>query len=158
MALGSAAAAPPPASAVLTPPSGPLPHHSTSPTGLLALDRRLIDPRRPLGEPRDMDKAEGLAQYSPYLPLRHSWLLNHGVPLRRVRALLPAATAWESTSLVTSVGVDHFVARVAPARKFDTLDPDFNPGLFVALLAGAAVATAVLGRLAARKDTAAAWQ
>ena len=97
-------------------------------------------------------------QYSPLLPLRHTWLLNHGAPVPRLAALLPAPTAWESTGLVLGLGLDTFVARVAPARRFDQLDPEFNAGLFVSLMASAAVATLVMGRLAASRDIKEAWK
>ena len=129
-------------------------HH---PTDILSLDRRLVDPRRPTGEPRESDKAEGLGQYSPLLPLRHTWLLNHGSPVPRLASLLPTPTAWESTALVIGLGLDTFVARIAPARRFDQLDPEFNAGLFVVLMGGAAVATIVLGKLAANKELKEAW-
>lgn len=143
------------ANATLVPPSPPHPRHH--PTDILSLDRRLVDPRRPTGEPRESDKAEGLGQYTPLLPLRHTWLLNHGTPVPRLASLLPTPTAWESTALVIGLGLDTFVARIAPARRFDQLDPEFNAGLFVVLMGGAAVATIVLGKLAANKELKEAW-
>jgi len=64
-----------------------------------------------------------------------------------------------SLSLLSPLsGIDHFFARVATARRFDQLDADFNPGLFVLLMVGAAVATYALGFFAARRDVAEAWK
>ena len=60
--------------------------------------------------------------------------------------------------LPSLAGVDEFVARVAPAKAFDQLDPDFNKGLFAALLAGAAASVLVLRRMVHAKDMAAAWK
>jgi len=37
---------------------------ATEGDGVLMLDRRLLDPRRPTGEPREFEKLEGLVQFS----------------------------------------------------------------------------------------------
>ena len=129
----------------------------TAGDGVLMLDRRLVDPRRPTGEPKEWEKAEQLMQYSPYLPLRHSWLLTHGAPLPRLHAALAAHTDFESTTLVAAVGLDLFVSRVAPARPFDQLDRDFNYAFFLMLLFAGGAGTWALGREVAKKDLKEAW-
>lgn len=135
---------------------------STAADGLLSIDLRMIDPRRP--SPADgaasvgsVTAADGLVPYNPHFPVRHGMLLNHGVPLYRSRALLAAPTAWESSGLVLSLGLDHFFARVATAKRFDQLDPDFNPGLFLAFMTACLAGLVVLRSLAARKQLKAAW-
>ena len=78
-------------------------------TGLLSLELRWLDPRRPLiaaepGKAAPTPGPEGLLPYTPYLPLHHSWFLNHGVPLHRLSLVLTSHTEWESTSLVAALG------------------------------------------------------
>jgi hypothetical protein len=58
---------------------------------------------------------------------------------------------------VLLAGLDEFYARAAPARGFDQIDPDFNTGLFGALLAGVTVATIALQRLSHAKEVRSAW-
>lgn len=76
----------------------------------------------------------------------------------RCCAVLPLPLPHHARSPSSLAGVDEFVARVAPAKAFDQLDPDFNKGLFAALLAGAAASVLVLRRMVHAKDMAAAWK
>ncbi len=55
-------------------------------------------------------------------------------------------------------GIDHFVARVAPARRYDHLDADFNRGVMAVGLAAMGAATYALGLLATRKERAQQWR
>ena len=131
---------------------------STASEGVLLLDRRLVDPRRPSGEPSEAEKAEGLQRYAEALPLRHGWLLSHAHALPRVAAIASAPSDFESTALVAAVGLDDFCARTAPARAFDMLDASFNVGYFVAVIAACAAGTAALRHYALENDLAAAWK
>jgi hypothetical protein len=97
------------------------------------------------------------ASCRPYLPLRHSWYLTHGLALPRLHSLLSTHTAFESTTLVAAFGLDTFVVRVAPARAFDQLDPDFNFAVFAALLLGGGAVTLLMGRAADKRDLTQAW-
>jgi len=130
----------------------------TAGEGLLALDRRLVDPRRPGGEPSEAEKAEGLARYAEVLPLRHGWLLSHAHALPRLAALVSAPSDFESTALVAAVGLDDFCARTAPARGFDMLDASFNVGYFVAVILGCAAGTAALRHYALEADLQNGWK
>jgi hypothetical protein len=73
---------------------------------------------------------------------------------------LPLGRAlYRTVSSAARAGTDAFLARTAPAGKaFDQLDPDFNSPLFLGVLAAGALATAVLTRMAARKELEAAWR
>ncbi len=86
----------------------------TEGNGVLMVDRRLLDPRRPNGEPTEQEKAEGLAQYQPHLPYRHAWLLTHGTPVHRLRSVVAVPASFESTTLVVAVGESPFLR---PRRK-----------------------------------------
>jgi len=131
---------------------------STAAEGVLMLDKRLVDPRRPAKEPTTSETAEGLAQYSQALPLRHSWLLTTSAAVPRLHGLKATPTAYESTTLVTALGLDHFFARAAPARAFDQLDHDFNGGAFVAVIAACGAAGLLLRHFVQGRDHAAAWK
>ena len=85
---------------------------TTAADALLSLDLRMIDPRRPAADGEGAAAAaklaavEGLVPYSPFLPVRASLYLNHGVPLHRAHTVLTAPTDWESTGLVVSIGAE----------------------------------------------------
>lgn len=79
---------------------------TTSQDGLLSLDRRILDPRRPTNETSKHEQAEGLIQYSPVLPLRHSWLLTGGRPVQGAHLTHSAPSAFESTTLIALLGED----------------------------------------------------
>ncbi len=84
---------------------------------MIRLFRLLLDPRRPLGEPSEADKAEHLAKYSPFIPVIHKTTLSYNHTIARVAALQATQTHLESTSLVVAVG----------AYGWDCLrDPEFD--------------------------------
>lgn len=103
---------------------------------LYLLDRKFLDPRRPLvANPQKMstaDREEGLVPYGPSLGgIVTLAVATHRHTLARPRHITASATYLESTSLAFVVGLDLFMSRVAPAREFDRLNEDFN---FVALV------------------------
>jgi hypothetical protein len=102
--------------------------------------------------------AQGVIEYTPHLPLRHQTLLTRNVTVPRVHTVYSAPTSFESTSTVAVLGVDHFFVRTAPARAFDQLDPEFNYGMFVAMVVLGTAATLVARRMARDKDVMAAWK
>ena len=77
---------------------------------LVAINKNLLDPRRPLVHPskmRQQDREEGLIPYAPTLggvnPLT---VLTHRHTVARPAHVLTAPTTLESTSLVVGVGLD----------------------------------------------------
>lgn len=123
-----------------------------SPAPSLTASCAPLQPRR-----APLPRARPSASRRPYLPLRHSWYLTHGLALPRLHSLLSTHTAFESTTLVAAFGLDTFVVRVAPARAFDQLDPDFNFAVFAALLLGGGAVTLLMGRAADKRDLTQAW-
>ena len=121
------------------------------------LPRASPRPARPCNRAVPPFRARPSASRRPYLPLRHSWYLTHGLALPRLHSLLSTHTAFESTTLVAAFGLDTFVVRVAPARAFDQLDPDFNFAVFAALLLGGGAVTLLMGRAADKRDLTQAW-
>lgn len=77
---------------------------TTTQGGLLSIDRRLLDPRRPSEPPSKSQQAEGLVQYSPVLPMRHNWLLTGGESVPGARLTHSAPSVFESTTLIAFLG------------------------------------------------------
>ncbi|KAJ1639591.1 hypothetical protein T492DRAFT_936244 [Pavlovales sp. CCMP2436] len=125
---------------------------------LLALDKRMIDPRRPTGAPSTADREEGLAQYSPLLPLMPQALLTHGQRVGRAAGVRCVATTLESTSIVAMYGTDLFVARYSPAKNFDLLHDSFNHVALALAVFGLAVGTVVTTWLRRRSELNALWR
>jgi hypothetical protein len=127
--------------------------------GVMTLDKRLVEARRPMPNAmREADKAEGLLPYATTLPFMHGNLITHGDAVGRLRSLASCPSGLESTSLLLALGVDTLLARVAPARAWDTLDREFNAAGLLALLAALVVVTLLLGRLVKAKALAEQWK
>jgi len=104
---------------------------------VFALDRRWLDPRRPASEPREAEKKEGLMQYSPLLPIIPPKIVSHKNKIISVTSIISAPANLESLSLTLAFGgPDVFFARIAPAKRFDSLPDDFNKILLLSLLVG----------------------
>ncbi|RKO82803.1 hypothetical protein BDK51DRAFT_28737, partial [Blyttiomyces helicus] len=93
---------------------------------LYGINRRLLDPRRPIGPPSADDKEEGLIPYRPILDFN---------PVPGITRILSTPTSLESTSLVVAYGLDVFFVRRAPSKAFDVLSEDFNHVALVATIA-----------------------
>jgi len=126
--------------------------------GVMCLDRRLVDPRRPT-QPMDkvMMQREGLMPYQAHLPVLHTSMISYNLTVARVRFLLSQPTALESTTIVAAVGLDTFSTRVHPSKEFDILSSDFNKPLLLLMSGGLLVATVFASLAAKRKRTRAAW-
>ena len=131
---------------------------------LVLLDKRFLDPRRPLvhGGPQKMsnaDKEEGLIPYGPSLggisPLS---VASHRHSIARPRRITAFPTHLESTSIAFMVGLDLFMSRVTPAREFDRLNEDFNYIALIFAIIGLTIGTYVTGILSDRKDLKRAWK
>jgi len=130
---------------------------------LVLLDKRFLDPRRPLlSNPQKMsttDREEGLVPYGPSLggisPLT---VATHRYTVARPKAITSSATNLESTSLAFLTGLDLFMTRVAPAREFDRLNEDFNFVALVGAILFLAVATVATNVLSDKKDLKRAWK
>ena len=97
---------------------------------VVALDKRWLDPRRPT-KPSIFDRDEGLIPYMEVLPLSSSsWVTNKNV-VARLKDVVTAPTALESTVLCFARGVDVFYTRLHPSQSFDALDEEFSYGLLI---------------------------
>jgi hypothetical protein len=134
---------------------------STADGRVAAVDRRFLDARRPLltggRKPTASEQEEGLVPYQDTLPM---WGAMHATYDRAVAALRGVAVApadLESVCLVLARGSDLFATRLAPARHFDALEPDFAYGLLAAALAALAVGAAVARYSSRRAVVKAKW-
>lgn len=79
-----------------------------------------------------------------------------------MRAILTAVPTCAQTQhllrTACATGLDHFFARVAPAKRYDQLDPEFNRGMLVGSITLAFVGTYLLSILAAQKTLAEQWK
>jgi hypothetical protein len=125
---------------------------------VLQLDKRIVDPRRPVGDATPNDKAEGLEPYTPYLPLPHTLIVTHRHAIPRLSAVRSMPTLMESASVVVATGLDVSVTRVTPASRFDALDPAFSFQTVVGLLVAGVAAVAVAKNLLHDTQLEQAWQ
>jgi hypothetical protein len=136
------------------------------PGQLAALDRRALDPRRPVLED-DASKAqrkkaerelqEGLAPYRPFVPLIPRQMVSHTLTIVGLKNIYATDSKLESTSLVLACGVDLFGARHTPSGAFDLIADDFNYALLVLLLGAMAAGSIMLRRAAAAKNLSLMW-
>lgn len=125
------------------------------------LDKRLVNPRRPLrpsGKPTPQDMEEGLFPYADTLPLFSTHFATVDKQVDGLRRVSTEPTALESTCHMMATGVDLFYTRLLPAKAFDSLDDDFAYGLLVLALSALAVASVVVQRLTANTVLANKWK
>ncbi|KJE95619.1 hypothetical protein CAOG_06052 [Capsaspora owczarzaki ATCC 30864] len=125
---------------------------------IFALDKFLLDPRRPVGTPSEEDKEEGLIPYMAELPFMTTSIINYNQTISRLRGIHTGPAALESASLVFAHGVDIFHTRVHPSKTFDVLNEDFNFFLLMTTLVVLIVGTIVSSSMLKRKRLEAAWQ
>lgn len=99
----------------------------TSSDQIVAVDKRMIDPRRPSAGSVEPLEGEGLSPHVPGpLPLNQRSFLSHNHQVQAVRQIRAFPSVLESTSYVAAWGLDVFFAPVFPSEKFDVLQTSFN--------------------------------
>ncbi|KAI8325907.1 DUF1620-domain-containing protein [Martensiomyces pterosporus] len=124
---------------------------------LLSLPDQLFDPRRPTKAPTSDEQAEGLLPYGPFLPLDPKRVLSHYNTVAGIRFIKAAPTHLESTSLVSSFGLDLFFTRTSPSGTFDQLSPNFSKVNLVVTTLALVVGCLLGGPMVRRKLTNQAW-
>jgi len=125
---------------------------------LYSMDLRFLDPRRPAGKPTDVQMAEGLMQYSPYLPLIPTQIVTYNASIANLHSILSVPSAVESTSLVLAYGLDVFYTRVSPSKEFDMLAADFNYSLLILIIVALFAATVTARRVVQRQTLMSQWK
>ncbi len=130
---------------------------------LYSLSLREINPRRPLKDPTNFEKEEGLMKYNAFLmlfSLSFVTLDDHMEFIRKNDVLIAVkSTMLESSAIVVSHwgGLDTHGNLVTPSQGYDTLSSDFNYGLLVALITSLGVAVYILKGQVKRKQTKMFW-
>ncbi|KAL3141461.1 hypothetical protein ABBQ32_005026 [Trebouxia sp. C0010 RCD-2024] len=97
------------------------------------LDKRMLDPRRPIGAPSADDQLEQLIPYQQVLVMSPLLYATHNKQVAQLSGIATAPANLESTSLMLAYGLDLFFARIQPNRTFDSLPDDF-PYAFLVLI------------------------
>lgn len=123
---------------------------------VVALDRRFVDPRRPL-RPSAADREEGLMPYQEPLPLLPGAHVSGAGRVARLHTLGAAPAPLESATHVLAAGLDLLLAAAAPSATFDTLGAGFSRVALAATVTVLAVAATAAGWAAHRDDLARRW-
>ncbi|KAE8267291.1 hypothetical protein A4X09_0g5061 [Tilletia walkeri] len=125
---------------------------------IVSINRRLLDPRRPVGRKPNAEEAEEmLFSYDPLLPWEPKWTLSHIFPLGKISGILATPASIESTSMVFAHGLDSYVSRVSPSGSFDILSANFNKVQLMLTIAALAVGIIVTKPLLRSKAVNARW-
>lgn len=141
---------------------------------IYAIDRRLVDARRPIPDesaaamaaartrPQKKRSVDGdehaLLPYSEHVQLHGMSYLSHKYRVEGLRELGVSPTGLESTSLLLALGSDHFFTRVQPSEQFDSLREDFAYGGVLGTMALMAAGAYALRSLAKKGDFERAWR
>lgn len=116
---------------------------------IFSIERRILEPRRPVGEVKKTEKEEGLIQYSELIPINSFQSLSYDLTIQSVKKILSSPTDLESQSLILAYGgPDLFFTRTSPSKGFDLLPEGFNKVLL------SMVVIALIGVLAVTKKMA----
>lgn len=125
---------------------------------VLTMDRRFLDPRRPVGTPSKQEQEEKLIPYFAEMPYLPSKLITYFNQVEYMNSIVSIPTTLESTCLVLVVGVDMFYSRVQPSAGFDLLAEEFNHALLIMLTIGLFVAVVTMSKALRKKRLEAKWQ
>lgn len=124
---------------------------------IVAVPRRFLDPRRPVGKRSKSDMEEFLIQYEPVIPVDAKWIVSHQNRVSGLRHIMTTATILESTSQVFAFGLDLFGTSVSPSGRFDVLSSEFNKLQLVATTLGLLGAIAIMKPIVQRKQLKERW-
>ncbi|KAI8475054.1 MAG: hypothetical protein J3K34DRAFT_456487 [Monoraphidium minutum] len=124
-----------------------------------AMDKRFLDPRRPMRSKATPEEAEErLAPYSDLLPFAPLSYATMDKAVAQLRAVSAQPAGLESATLVLAYGADLFYTRLTPARHFDSLGDDFAYGLLVVGLLALAAGTLFARRYSREAALQASWK
>lgn len=103
---------------------------------IFGIDRKMIEPRRPLSKVKDAEQKEGLRQYDELIPTVSLMALSHSSTVEGVKDIVSAPTDLESQTLILAFGgPDIFYTRTSPSRGFDLLPESFSRVLLSIIVA-----------------------
>jgi len=125
---------------------------------IIRVDRRLLDPRRPSGEPKESEKKEGLMQYAPLLPTAPLMVQSYTNNIEEVSSIQSTAANLESQTLIIAYGgPDVFFTRFAPSKGFDSLPESFNKFAIIMVLVGLYAILNTLKKMSEKKIVKLGW-
>ncbi|TPX70016.1 hypothetical protein SpCBS45565_g01990 [Spizellomyces sp. 'palustris'] len=125
---------------------------------LYGVNKRLLDPRRPVGAPTADEKEEGVLPYRATLDFNPKEVASYHLYVPRIEHVLSSATKLESTSLTIAWGLDIFCARRSPSKSFDVLSEGFNYGALLTTIAALILGIWVAKGMAQRKKLNDLWK
>lgn len=125
---------------------------------IVRIDRRMLDTRRPSGEPTKSEKKEGLMQYAPLLPISPLFTPSYTNTVVDATSIISTAANLESQTLILAFGgPDIFFARFAPSKGFDILPESFNKPLLMLVVSSFMVVLNIFRRKSQSKLVMLGW-
>lgn len=127
--------------------------------GILAVPKRILDPRRPVNrDPDASEREEGLARYVPVIEVDPRSMITHERAVFGTKKVVTSPSDLESTSLVVGWGGDVFGTREAPSLVFDLLGKGFGKLQLVGTVLACAVGVVVVAPMVRRKGINQRWR
>lgn len=124
---------------------------------LVAVSKRILDPRRPTKALTSEDKEEMLIPYDPIIGIHPRMALSHVNPVIGVTHIKTSSALLESTCLVVAYGLDVFFTRATPSRTFDVLSEDFSKGMLLATIVALGLGISITGPLVKSRQLKLRW-
>ncbi|TYI17027.1 hypothetical protein ES332_A08G296100v1 [Gossypium tomentosum] len=124
---------------------------------VLALDKRFLDPRRPVN-PTQAEREEGIIPLTDSLPIIPQSYITHSLRVEGLQSIITVAAKLESTTLVFAHGLDLFFTHYAPSRTYDSLTEDFSYALLLITIVALVAAIFVTWILSQRKELQDRWR
>ena len=129
---------------------------------IAAIDRRMLDPRRPSvlpgTKPTPEQAFERLPAFHPELPVGGTSFVTLFHRVERLRGIHANPAVLESSSLIFAHGLDTYFMRMMPSRGFDTVPPDFPRALLVTVVLGLALGLGLLRRIVRHRTVNLTWK
>ena len=125
---------------------------------ITAVNRMMLETRRPMGAVKDVEKKEGLYPYSELIIQVTYLIISYNQTLEAVTSVVSVPTALESQSLVLAFGgPDLFFTRTSPSKGFDLLPDSFSRVLVLIVTAGLVILLFVIQRMGSTKALKNSW-
>jgi len=124
---------------------------------IMTLDKRLLDPRRPL-EMKMEDMKEGVPQYFTMLNINPKLFINYHNIVEKPKGIVTTPTHLESTSLVLCYGLDLFFTRVTGGKSYDRLELIFNEEWIIVGIFLIFIITNIVNAISKRKQIKTPWK
>jgi hypothetical protein len=120
--------------------------------------KKIFETRRPVGEVKPDEKAEGLIPYRELIPESPLLSLTYNQTMEAFTRIASTETSLESQSLVLGFGgPDLFFTRTSPTKGFDLLPETFNKALVGLSTVGIVVALMTVQRMGSRRALQQSW-